>query len=337
MYDNMTRRAYSRSASVLCLILGIVFLTFAGYRFLYAPMRSAAPDLQVTEYHRILDQYTFDRLAQRRYQSSPIQLEKMTEKTADFTTYLFSFFSDGKKVSGQVHIPSTSGKHPVLVMVRGYVDKEIYVPGVGTRRAAEVYAKHRYVTIAPDFLGYGNSASESADMLEARFEKPVTVLNLLASLGSLPQVDTRRVGLWGHSNGGQIVLSVLEISKRPYPTVLWAPVSQKFPDSILQFVDELPDKGEYLRGQLDLFHERYKDEDYSIQSHVEDIRAPIQLHQGTADALVPVAWSNDVYAKLKANGNSVNYFVYEGEDHNFSRGKWSQVVERDVQFFQKQL
>lgn len=333
MYDNMTRRAYTRLASILCLCVGIAFLFFAGYRFFFAPLRSAAPDLQVIEYHRTLDQYTFDRLAQRAYRATPIKLEKLTEKTAEYSTYLFSFSSDGQRVSGQAHIPAKNGKHPVLVMVRGYVDKEIYAPGVGTRRAAEVYAKHGYVTLAPDFLGYGSSASESADMLEARFEKPVTVLNLLASLGSLPQVDTRRVGLWGHSNGGQIALSVLEISTRPYPTVLWAPVSQKFPDSILQFVDELPDKGAYLRGQLDLFHERYADEDYSIHTYLKNIRAPIQLHQGTKDELVPLVWSNDIYAKFKANGNNVNYFVYEGEDHNFSRGKWPQVVERDLRFF----
>lgn len=321
-------------------IVGILLVGFfiGGYIYwLQLPLTLPVGSLDVLQYHRILDQYTFDRLSQRTFTPSPIRIEKITTKKPEYTVSLFSIVVDGKRVTGQIHIPTSAGKHPVLVMQRGYVDKEIYQTGIGTRKAAEVYAKHGYITIAADFLGYGGSDSESNDVFEARFEKPVTVLTILASLGTLPQADTSRVGLWGHSNGGQITLSVLEISGRAYPTVLWAPVTLKFPDSFMQFTDDLLDKGAYLKHQLDIFHERYVDEEYSIDAHLDRIQATVQVHQGTADDAVPPAWSDAFVRKMKAIDRAIEYFTYVSEDHNFSKGAWGKVVERDVAFFEKNL
>lgn len=317
----------------------VVFLVSAGFLVYLTrlPLRSPVSSLAVTEYHRILDKYSFSRLQSRTYQPTQITLKRVIVKKPEYTAYLFSFLSDGKSITGQLNLPHTSGKKPVIVMIRGFVDKDQYKTGVGTRPAAEYFAQHGYITIAPDFLGYGESDQESSDVFESRFGKPVTVLNLLASIQTLQQADPKRIGLWGHSNGGQIAISVLEISKQPYPTTLWAPVTMKFPDSILQFVDELPDKGEYLRGQLDIFHERYVDVDYSIDQYLDGITAPLQLHQGTQDESVPVSWSLAFVEKLKALKKQVTYFQYQGENHNFGRGQWSMVVQRDLAFFARHL
>ncbi|MEK7458352.1 MAG: alpha/beta fold hydrolase [Patescibacteria group bacterium] len=322
-------------------VFGIIIAFLACSAFLFyltrLPLRSPVSSLEVTEYHRILDKYSFSRLQSRTYQPTHIIFERIIAKKPEYTAYLFSFLSDGKRVTGQLNLPHTPGKKSVIVMIRGFVDKDQYKTGVGTRPAAEYFAQHGYITIAPDFLGYGESDQESSDVFESRFEKPVTVLNLLASIPTLSQVDPKKIGIWGHSNGGQIALSVLEISRKAYPTTLWAPVTMKFPDSILQFVDELPDKGAYLKGQLDIFHERYADIDYSIDQFLGDITAPLQLHQGTKDESVPVSWSLAFVEKLKALKKPVTYFQYEGESHNFDRGQWLLVVQRDLAFFVQQL
>lgn len=321
-------------------IFGLLALGGAVGLYVYwlrLPLTLPVGSLDVIEYHRILDRYTFDRLSTREFTPSPIRIEKTLTKNAAYTSSLFSILVDGKHVTGQIHIPVGSGKFPVIVMQRGYVDKEMYQTGIGTRKAAEAYAKRGYITIATDFLGYGGSDAESDDVFEARFEKPITVLTILASLGTIPQADVLRVGLWGHSNGGQITLSVLEITGRAYPTVLWAPVTMKFPDSFLQFVDDLPDKGTYLKEQLTIFHERYIDEDYSIDAHLDKVRAKLQVHQGAVDDAVPLEWSNMFVKKMNGLGNMVGYFTYSGEDHNFSKGSWGKMVERDVAFFDASL
>src|SRR4030043_219471 len=94
---------------------------------------------------------------------------------------------NGQKVTGMANLPKRQGKLPVIVMLRGYADDEIYFTGLGTRKSAGVFAENGFLTLAPDFLGFGGSETCSADILEARFERPVTVLNLLASIKNLPQ------------------------------------------------------------------------------------------------------------------------------------------------------
>ena len=83
------------------------------------------------------------------------------------------------------------------------------------------------------------------DVFEERFQTYTTAMNLLAGIEKWERAG--KIGIWGHSNGGQIALTVLEISQKEYPTVLWAPVSKPFPYSILYYTDEAEDRGKALR------------------------------------------------------------------------------------------
>ncbi|MCX6794015.1 MAG: prolyl oligopeptidase family serine peptidase [Candidatus Gottesmanbacteria bacterium] len=236
------------------------------------------------------------------------------------------------------HIPNGENqKFPVIVQFRGYVDREQYFPGEGTARSAEVYAANGFISLAPDFLGYGGSDMPSTDVFEERFETYTTALNLLASVSTLPIVDALHIGIWGHSNGGQIALTVLEILGRPIPTVLWAPVSKPFPYSILYYTDEADDHGKLLRRELARFESQYDIEQYSLTNYLNRITGPVQFHQGMADTAVPLSWSDTLAKTLEASNSAVNYFVYPGADHNMLPDGWDTVVARDVTFFGKYL
>ncbi len=296
-------------------------------------------------FEKPLEKYSILRLSGRKFTGSQIVLDEATATTSAYTVYTFHYDSDGKKVTGVAHLPVQTGlpaqagipngntKFPVIVQFRGYVDLEKYFPGEGTQRSAEVYAANGFMTLAPDFLGYGGSDSPSADVFEERFETYTTALNLLASVGSLPMADPDRIGIWGHSNGGQIALTVLEILGRPVPAVLWAPVSKPFPYSILYYTDDIPDHGKLLRRELAKFEDQYDAEQYSLTNFLNRITGPVQIHQGTADTAVPLSWSDTFAQSLKEGSSSaVNYFVYNGADHNMTPD-WNTVVSRDLEFF----
>lgn len=283
------------------------------------------------------EKYSFENLARRGGVAS--RIEVVGNK--------FYYHSEGRRISGEINLPSgpgPEGTEGIIVMARGYVDKEIYKTGMGTHNAAVVYAKAGYITLAPDFSGYGESDPEDENALGARLVKPVEILDLLASLGSLPQADLSRVYLWGHSNGGQIMLSVAEIigkreSVEPYSresriraVTLWAPVSKPFPYNILFYTDEATDSGKWLRGQVAEFEKDYDVFNYSIDKYLDWIAMPIQLHQGSADEAVPKKWSDELADRLKGLGVSVNYFVYLGADHNM-KPAWDSVVARDIEWF----
>ncbi len=327
-------------------VAGILLFIGAGIGAWYViktPESIVSPIGKILE--KPLEKYTIESLSRRIFEGSDIVLEDTIETTGSYTVRKFSFNSDGKRVTGLAHIPqsaSEANKVPVVVQFRGYVDREKYTPGEGTKKSAEVFARNGFISLAPDFLGYGGSASPSADIFEERFETYTTALNLLASIKSLPMASSEKVGIWGHSNGGQIALTVLEVTQKSYPTTLWAPVSKPFPYSILYYTDEASDRGKLIRKRLAKFEESYDVELYAMVNYLDRITAPIQIHQGSADEPVPQKWSDELVSNLKIKNEKlkIEYFVYPGADHNMvgpPAGGWNTVVSRDIEFFRRNL
>lgn len=320
-------------------------------RLYYLPKNPQSPVVAIRP--RPLDKYTFKALSQKEIVPSAIEIGEMVKEDSLFTSHLFSFSLDPtlegksqKKVTGLINTPAGDGPFPVIVMFRGYVDQKIYNTGDGTRRAGEFFAKNGFVTIAPDFLGYAGSDKEAENIFESRFQTYTTALALLKTLEgnlvtNLP-INKDAISIWGHSNGGQVALTILEITASNYPTVLWAPVSKPFPYSILYYTDESEDRGKLIRRELAAFEETYDVELYSLVNYLDKIKAPLQIHQGTADDAVPVDWTNKLVEELsdlnldRVTAFGVDYYKYSGADHNLNPS-WDLVVSRSLQFFLKNI
>lgn len=296
-----------------------------------------------------LDKYSFPRLKQTVFTPSPVEIGKELDIGVDPDVYQF-FFSDNftpdKKISGSIMLPDEPGTYPVIVLFRGYADREVYYSGYGTKSAAAYFAERGYITVSPDFLGYGASDATSQDSTEARFQTYTTALTLLRSLDDITTalqdsdleytLDTENVGIWGHSNGGQISLSVLAITGQNYPTTLWAPVTLAFPDNILFYIEDYDDGGAFVKGLVEKFKESYDDAKFTPTNYLRWIDAPIQLHQGTADEAVPEKWSDSFVDEMNNLDKDIVYFVYEDMDHNM-RPAWDTVIQRDLVFFDERL
>jgi len=285
-----------------------------------------SPEAPWLKVERPLKKYSFPELRKQVFVGSEIEL--------DLDKQLFFYEVEERKISGQIHMPEGEGQFPVVIMIRGYVDREMYQTGVGTSRVAEVLARNGYITLAPDFLGYGQSDMPPENPLHERFMRPAQILELIASVKNLDKADEERIYMWGHSNGGQIALSVLEISGREIPTSLWAPVSKPFPYSILYYTDEFDDLGRALRKVVAGFEAQYEADEYSIHEYYDWIEALIQIHQGTNDDAVPLEWSEELEESLKELNKEVRLFVYLGADHNLV-GSWDEAVRRDLEFFSR--
>jgi len=284
-----------------------------------------------------LEKYTFVNLKERGGIPSQINLEKILKEEDKFTAYLFSFTSDNRKITGLAHLPKKPGKLAVIVMLRGYVDQEIYQTGVGTQKAGEVYAGNGFITLGSDFLGYGQSEMPPNNVWgEERFLRLTTTLDLLESIKNLSQANPDKVCLWGHSNGGMMALSILELSQKNYPTSLWAPVSKFFPYDILYYMDEFDDHGKALRKNLAEFEQDYDTNNYSFDQYLDWIQAPIQVHQGTDDQYVPLKWSENLIESIKEQKKDIVLYTYNNADHNL-KGSWDTVVQKDINFYQTKL
>ncbi|NCO12408.1 MAG: hypothetical protein COZ34_02885 [Candidatus Pacebacteria bacterium CG_4_10_14_3_um_filter_34_15] len=388
-----------KTASLIILIIlvsfGIGFFTNQFFTSGNSELISPFVSLQENTSFPLLT-YSIPNLRNREYFTSKIKLEKLISEEELYSSYVFSYTTLGKKMTGQINIPdkfttSPTQKHSAIIMIRGYVPKEIYKTGMGTQSAAGVLANNGYITIAPDFFGFGESDPEPTDTWQARFEKPIIIIELLKSLelNGVPTavVETKEaptnlissnlkiddLGIWAHSNGGQIALTTLQVLDETIPTTLWAPVTTPFPYSILYFSDELEDEGKEQRKWISMFEEKYNVFDFSVTQHLDLLQGPIQIQHGDADDSALIYWSEEFVKKIELensrrseileNYNSVGenassnelsqitdsaepstasaiidltFYKYENTDHNMVPN-WNKVIARDIQFFNKYL
>ncbi len=334
-----------------------------------------------------LAKYSYLRLKTYPYQASQVSVDQFLSETEQQHSFTFSYLTTQKKMTGVLSLPKETPPNqalPVLILLRGYVPQASYSPGVGTQNAAKFFSSQGYATLSLDFFGFGQSDSEPENSWEARFIKPINVIELILSLQKNPNLEINlkelqtahklnpaRIGLWAHSNGGQIALSVLEITSQPLPTTLWAPVTVPFPYSILFFSDEHEDEGQKMRAWLALFEKDYNVLDYSLTQHLDLLAGSINLHHGTADEAALTTWSDEFVQKIEQENDrrldhqrqqqktatisgqpafdliemtkpkkpiELNYYTYPGADHNLQpQQHWNQAIERDLVFFQEKL
>lgn len=365
-----------------CLLLLLTTATAVGY-FL-AWYRASGHDLRsaiITKSETTelpLLEYSFPALRQKTYPARSIQIQKELEtKNQDVASYLFEAKLLDRNMSGQLLIPQTvTSETPVIVLLRGYVPPESYETGVGTRNAAFAFAQAGFITLSPDFFGYGTSDPEPTDSWQARFEKPAAVIELIESIRTtgvptrpdataLDLHRTNKIGIWGHSNGGQIALSTKVIMREPLPTTLWAPVTAPFPYSVLYFSDETADEGRGVRLWINQLDQDYDVRQFSFTQYLDGLTGPLQIQHGTNDDAALKYWSDEFIVKVESENahreevlktaisetatesgaaslplppTTVEYFVYPGADHNLQpANNWSQAVSRDLAFFKKTL
>jgi hypothetical protein len=368
---------------VIFLIIGVVAginIQFVLQRFVPKDsILSPLAELATPPKELPLLKYSIPHLTEQQFQTRTITVTEVLSDNEDYVSFLFLFDPLGKKMSGQLNVPKsvlqkpTGTSNPVetpsIVMARGYVPAEMYVTGVGTKNAAAAYAAANFTTISPDFFGYGQSDPEPTDTWQARFEKPIIMAELITTFQQKPitipasllaevnlpepaktdiNIKPSNLGLWGHSNGGQIILTTLEIMGQPFPTTLWAPVTAPFPYSILFFTDELEDEGKASRLWVAQFEEDYDVFDFSLTKHLDLLQGPLMIHQGTADDAVLQAWSDEFVDKLETENEKreatssalpaidITYHKYPSADHNL-RPSWDSVVQRDIAFFTEEL
>ncbi len=292
-----------------------------------------------------LEKYDFDNLRSRRPEASEMvflgKIKEVEERrkggaAGKWETKKFKFKSQGKWISGMVNMPMTaeSKKRPAVIMIRGYAEKEGYYTGSGSWRVADRLAEAGMITVGLDFLGFGDSDEEAMDMLEARFEKVPNVIDLIETVKKMETVDDEKIGIWAHSNGGQIALSVLEVTGGQYPTVLWAPMTNPFPQSVLETTADDPDS--VVKKTVDKFLREYDARRYAFENYYQWVEAPVQIHQGTADQWCREEWQREVVDRLGQLGKEAELYVYEGDDHNLSEN-WEEAVEKSLEFFEDEL
>jgi dipeptidyl aminopeptidase/acylaminoacyl peptidase len=223
-----------------------------------------------------------------------------------------------REIPAWVYKPAGSGPHPVLISIHGGPEAQAQpIFSIATQQWVEL----GYAVIAPNVRGssgYGKTYLALDNGIK-REDSVKDIGALLDWIATQDDLDASRVVLIGGSYGGYMVLS----SMTHYNDRLRGAVDVV---GISNFVTFLESTAEYRR---DLRRPEYGDErdpkmreflqKISPLNNVEKINKPMLIVQGQNDPRVPVTESEQMVAKIRANGGEVWYLVGLNEGHGFQK------------------
>jgi len=279
---------------------------------------------------------TIPMLRAREYGGGLLEIVDTLEQNEQFTRYHIRYPSDGLAIHGYMNVPNDGDNFPVVLMLHGYIDPDVYDLVPYTERYATSLAEAGFFVIHPNFRNYPPSDSGSNPY---RIGYAADVLNLIAIIraqsadptGFLRRVDPDRIYLWGHSMGGGVALRVAAVNREPYlrGVVLYASMSG---DERLNFNRIL----EWSGGETGTF-ELAADEEamaaISPVTYLEDLTVPLAVHHSEADEVVPFAWSEQLCTQLAALAKPHQCYTYYLVPHTFRGNADELFMERVIEFY----
>lgn len=287
-------------------------------------------------------------MRQRDYPGSDLGIEQTLAPGINYRRYIASYFSDGLKIYGLLTVPNgpkPATGWPVIIFNHGYIPPTQYRTTERYIAYVDAFARDGYIVFKPDYRGYGSSQGTPSTAYGFP-DDTIDVLNAVTTLERYPDADRNRIGMWGHSMGGNITLRALVIQPDIKVAVIWAGVTATYKDLLENWHPPAGSSSppSFNRGWRKDFVAQYGTpeqnpafwDSISPMSYLADISAPIQIHHATGDIEVPIQFSETLAADLRALGKSVQLFTYPGDDHNIS-GHFAQAMARSVAFFDHYL
>ncbi len=301
---------------------------------------STAQSATITSSSSSVSAVSLPALMSKQFSGSDLKLGTVLADNNAYTRYTITYKSGDLRISGIMNIPKGSGPFPLLILNHGHIDTSIYTNGRGLKREQDYLARQGYAVLHPDFRNHAFSDKDAASDMNFRLGYTEDAINAILAVqaAKLPQVDSSKVGMLGHSMGGGVTLNALVL--RPDlidAAVLFAPVSGDVRDNFNKWTksnSSLAAAIEKIYGapeQNPTFWDAI-----SPINYLSRIVAPVVIHHGTADDSVPLAWSENLNTKMKAAGKDIVLNVYENEPHEFITD-WPLVMKRTTEFFDKNV
>jgi len=149
--------------------------------------------------------------------------------------------------------------------------------------------------------------------------------------------------MWGHSLGGYITLRAMVTRNDIKAGVIWSGVVGSYSNMLENWrrphsvPTTIPQRARRWRAELlERFGTPEENPEFwasiSANSYVADLSGPVQLHHGTADTDVPLAFSQELFDEIIAAGGAVEFYTYPGDNHNLA-GQFSLAMQRSLAFF----
>ncbi len=350
-------KLFLRITLLLLLCTVLAYLTYT-YLPIFTALRITSK-INNTVHTENNDPLSIEFMRTQKYDGSDLVIERVLSTSGSYSEYIASYRSEGLKIFGLLTVPNPSAGSgqvkpssgwPVIVFNHGYITPSQYRTNERYTAYVNGFANQGYIVFKPDYRGHGSSEGNP----EGAYFSPaytVDVLNAVGSLKRYKDADPTKIGMWGHSLGGNITQRVIVVSNDIKAAVIWGGVVGSYTDMYELWFNKRQRTQEataqvrehwrvgrvnftQLHGTPDSNPTYWNTIDPA--AHLQYINTPIQLHHARADETVNYQLSEELDKKLTKAGKPHELHLYEDGDHNLT-SSFNIAMQRSVEFFDKYL
>lgn len=336
------------------ILVAFVFIVILGIIYLNRKKQTTNVVTNSSSVNQITDNpLSIESMRKKTYPGSNLTIEQTLAPGSNYKQYIASYLSDGLKIYGLLTVPTGQKPEngwPVIIFNHGYIPPDTYKTTERYVAYINAFAENGYIVFKSDYRGNGNSEGQP----EGAYYSPAyatDVLNAVSSLKNYKDANPEKIGMWGHSMGGNITLRDIVVNTKDIKaTVIWGGVVGSYNDLMNNWqrkvrfqpsARELAQRNNYRKQLTDTYGTPQTNPSFwnviDPTFFLSDLTTPIQLHTGGNDEEVPVAFSTGLRDKLEKAGKTVEYYNYPGGDHNISSPNFQIAMERSIAFFDKYL
>lgn len=292
--------------------------------------------------------------------SEPPVIEEELVDGSNYKRYLASYQSEGNKIYGLLMVPQTSppdGGFPAIIFCHGYIPPNQYRTTEGYVTYVDYLARNGFIVFKIDYRGNGNSEGDPSG---SYFSSAYTIdaISALKSIQKYNPINPNRIGIWGHSMAGNLVLRAMLVSGEIKAGVIWAGAVYSYKDFASYGINdssyvhrpfetkegeaqkdrETSPEMQKIRSDPDSIN--FDDsfwQSISLTANLNYLTKPLQIHHAVNDPTVNIAYSRDLVEVLKANSKEYEFFEYPNGGHNLTSPAFETAMRRTTDFFKAKL
>lgn len=278
-------------------------------------------------------------------EGSEIWIERSVGETAGYTMMVASYESEGLKINGLLTRPkgeAPDGGWPAVVFVHGYIPPKNYVTTEKYEDYVDGLAEAGLVVFKIDLRGHGSSDGEANGAYYSS-DYVIDTLNARASLAKLGYVNPEKIGLWGHSMAGNVVLRAMAVRPEIPAGVIWAGAVYTYRDMAeigISDASYVPSQNASRgkRGELyELVGAPSEGGEFwelvAPASFVGELKGKVQVHHATNDPVVSVEYARNLERIMQAARADYELYEYPSGGHNLTGAVFGEAMWRTVEAF----
>jgi len=243
--------------------------------------------------------------------------------------------SDGLTIHGQLFVPQHQrARGPALLFFHGGpTNRQAFAAWDPFETHSHLYevnqylANHGYIVLSVNYrggAGYGLEFREAQGFGAGGASELNDIIGAAHYLLARPDVDPKRIGVWGGSYGGRMTALALASA----PQYFAAGADYAGVHDWLAMPEFVPANDAAAKVA----------QESSAITHVQDWRAPVLLMHADADQNVPFEQTVELAAALRGRGIAVDYLMIPNEVHFLLRQKsWNEISVATRKFMDRHL